>query len=101
MDKTATPTYKLRDANDPRYPYAIYCANCLEAVTRGGRRLEDGSTEQIKECRECGNDSQFINEWQRQGIIKKQADEGAEVLDTLPPEFLALYTENGLPAAEL
>ncbi len=101
MGEQVTPTYRLRDANEPRYPYAIYCSNCLEAVTRGGRCLEDGTTEIIKECRECGNGSQFINEWQRRGIFKKQADEGAEVLDTLPPEFLALYTENGRPAAEL
>lgn len=96
-----TPARQLSDANDPRYPFAVWCADCLGPVTRGGRRLEDGTSETIKKCIPCDNDSRFLSDRHRRAIERKQEREGAEVFDSLPPEFRALYTEKGKAVAEL
>ncbi len=80
-------THGLRNANDPRYRFTVYCGVCLGQVTHFS--VKGQST--IKRCVACDNPDDLINEFQRRAIERKRAEDGAEVYDSLPPEFQEFY----------
>jgi hypothetical protein len=90
---------RSQNPQNPNYPYLVYCGACLGSIRHEGKRGQ--LTRRV--CVDCGQDENFVSDIHKNAILDKQKRDGAEVFDSLPPEFQAYYayTEKGQTTAQL